>query len=163
MNISALPMGCASNERLLGRHGFDPNVPNIARRYNFWLGGKDDFAAARETAARLLEAVPDAAVAARENRPFLNRAVRYLAGEAGIRQFLEIGAGLPSAHAVHEIVHGLVPPPAVVYTDNDPVVIRHADALISGTPGVAAIQGPALGPAPFYAGIGRKASPGRPQ
>jgi hypothetical protein len=114
--------------------------PNVARIYDCLLGGKDNFAADREAAARLLQAVPRAAVAARENRAFLNRAVRYLAGEAGIRQFLDIGAGLPTARAVHEIVHGLVPPPMVVYADHDPVVIRHADALIGGAPGAAAID-----------------------
>jgi hypothetical protein len=125
---------------LLMRQDFDPTVPNVARIYDWLLGGKDNFAADREAAARLLEAVPGAAVAARENRAFLNRAVRFLAAAAGVRQFLDIGAGLPTARAVHEIVHGLVPPPVVVYADNDPVVIRHADALISGRPGVAAIQ-----------------------
>jgi hypothetical protein len=136
----AVHPGHASTARLLRRHDFDPTVPNVARIYDTLLGGKDNFAADREAAARLLEAVPQAAVAARENRAFLNRAVRYLAHEAGIRQFLDIGAGLPAARAVHEIVHGLVPPPVVVYADNDPVVIRHADALISGRPGVAAIH-----------------------
>jgi hypothetical protein len=128
------------SERVLSRRDFDPNVPNVARIYDCLMGGKDNFAADRQAAARLLEAVPGAALAARENRAFLHRAVRYLAHEAGIRQFLDIGAGLPAARAVHEIVHGLVPPPVVVYADNDPVVIRHADALISGRPGVAAIQ-----------------------
>jgi hypothetical protein len=126
--------------QLLRQHDFDPAVPNVARIYDCLMGGKDNFAADRRAAAKLLEAVPGAAVAARENRAFLHRAVRYLAGDAGIRQFLDIGAGLPAARAVHEIVHGLVPPPAVVYADNDPLVIRHADALISGAPGVAAIQ-----------------------
>ena len=126
--------------QMLRRHDFDPDVPNVARIYDCLIGGKDNFAADRQAAAKLLEAVPGAAVAARENRAFLHRAVRYLAHEAGIRQFLDIGAGLPTARAVHEIVHGLVPPPVVVYADNDPVVIRHADALISGAPGVAAIQ-----------------------
>jgi hypothetical protein len=126
--------------QLLTRHGFDPNVPNVARIYDWLLGGKDNFAADRLAAAKLLDAVPGAAVAARENRAFLNRVVRYLAGEAGIGQFLDIGAGLPAARAVHEIVNGLAPPSIVVYVDNDPVVIRHADALVSGRPGVAAIQ-----------------------
>jgi hypothetical protein len=125
---------------VLSQRDFDPNVPNVARIYDFLIGGKDNFVADREAAARLLEAVPGAAVAARENRAFLHRAVRYLACEAEIRQFLDIGAGLPAARAVHEIVHGLVPPPVVVYADNDPVVIRHADALISGAPGATAIQ-----------------------
>jgi S-adenosyl methyltransferase len=120
--------------------GFDPNIPNIARVYDCLLGGKDNFAADRQAAARLLEAVPGAAVAARENRAFLGRAVRFLAEEAGIRQFLDIGAGLPSARAVHEIVRGCVPMARVVYADHDPVVIRHVDALIGGALNVAAVQ-----------------------
>src|SRR5580700_4979133 len=129
-----------SNSEQLMRRDFDPRVPNVARIYNWLLGGKDNFAADRRAAAKLLDAVPHAAVAARENRAFLHRAVRFLANEAGIRQFVDIGAGLPTARAVHEIIHGLVPPPVVVYADNDPVVIRHAEALVGGAPGAAAIQ-----------------------
>jgi S-adenosyl methyltransferase len=129
-----------SNSEQLMRRDFDPHVPNVARIYNWLLGGKDNFAADRRAAAKLLDAVPHAAMAARENRAFLHRAVRFLADEAGIRQFLDIGAGLPTARAVHEIIHGLVPPPVVVYADNDPVVIRHAEALTGGTPRAAAIQ-----------------------
>jgi len=124
----------------LMRRDFDPNVPNVARIYNWLLGGKDNFAADRRAAAKLLDAVPHAAVAARENRAFLHRAVRFLADEAGIRQFLDIGAGLPTSSAVHEIIHGAVPLPVVVYADNDPVVIRHAETLTGGAAGVAAIQ-----------------------
>jgi S-adenosyl methyltransferase len=115
------------------RRDFDPDVPNVARIYDCLLGGKDNFAADREAAAKLLDAVPGAAVAARENRAFLGRAVRFLAEEAGIRQFLDIGAGLPSACAVHEIVRGCVPIPRVVYADHDPMVVRHADALLGGS------------------------------
>jgi hypothetical protein len=119
---------------------FDPNIANVARVYDYLLGGKDNFAADREAAAKLLAAVPSAAVAARENRAFLGRAVRFLAEEAGIRQFLDIGAGLPSASSVHEIIHGCVPMPQVVYADYDPVVIRHAEAMLGGAPGVAVVQ-----------------------
>jgi hypothetical protein len=114
-----------------GRFTFD--VPNVARIYDRLLGGKDNFAADRQAAAKLLEAVPGAAVAARENRAFLGRAVRFLAEEAGICQFLDIGAGLPTARAVHEIVRGAVPMPRVVYADHDPVVVRHAEALLGGS------------------------------
>jgi hypothetical protein len=124
---------------LLLRQHFDPTVPNVARIYDHLLGGKDNFAADRQAAARLLEAVPDAAVAARENRAFLGRAVRFLADEAGVRQFLDIGAGLPTARAVHEIVTGCVPPARVLYVDNDPVVVRHAEALAGGLLGADAI------------------------
>jgi S-adenosyl methyltransferase len=120
---------------------FSVDVPNVARVYNCLLGGKDNFAADREAAARLLDAVPGAAIAARENRAFLGRAVRFLAEEAGVRQFLDIGAGLPAARSVHEIVRGAVPMPQVVYVDCDPVVIRHAEAMLGGVPGVAVVRG----------------------
>ena len=120
--------------------GLDVSTANVARVYDCLLGGKDNFAADREAAAKLLAAVPGAAVAARENRAFLGRAVRFLADEAGIRQFLDIGAGLPSASSVHEIVHGCVPMARVVYADYDPVVLRHADAMIGGALGVAVVQ-----------------------
>jgi hypothetical protein len=120
--------------------GFNPTVPNVARVYDCLLGGKDNYAADRHAAARLLAAVPGAAQAARDNRAFLSRAVRFLARDAGIRQFLDIGAGLPAGGAVHEIVHGAVPLAHVVYADYDPVVLRHAEALISDAPGVAAVR-----------------------
>jgi S-adenosyl methyltransferase len=125
--------GHASSGPLLTRRDFDPYVPNVARIYDVLLGGKDNFAADRQATARLLEAVPGAAVAARENRAFLGRAVRFLAEEAGIRQFLDIGAGLPTGRAVHEIEHGAVPMPRVVYADYDPVVVRHAEAILGGS------------------------------
>jgi hypothetical protein len=112
---------------------FTVDIPNVARVYDVLLGGKDNFAADRQAAARLLEVVPGAAVAARENRAFLGRAVRFLAEEAGVSQFLDIGAGLPSALAVHEIVRGAVPTPRVMYADCDPVVVRHAEALLGGS------------------------------
>jgi hypothetical protein len=110
----------ANNGQLFTGHDFDPNIPNVARVYDVLLGGKDNFSADREAAAKLLAAVPGAGVAARENRAFLGRAVRFLAEEAGVRQFLDIGAGLPTARAVHEIVAGCVPMPQVVYADYDP-------------------------------------------
>jgi hypothetical protein len=125
---AALPLA-----RSLMRRDFDPTVPNVARVYDWLLGGKDNFAADRDAAAKLLDAVPGAAVAACENRAFLGRAVRFLACEAGIRQFLDIGTGLPTGGSVHEIVHGVVPMPHVVYADYDPVVVRHAEALLGGS------------------------------
>jgi hypothetical protein len=123
-----------------GPPGLDVTTANVARVYDCLLGGKDNFAADRQVAARLLEAVPGAAVAARENRAFLSRAVRFLAEEAGVRQFLDLGAGLPTARAVHEIVAGCVPSPRVVYVDNDPVVVRHAEALAGRVLGVDTIR-----------------------
>jgi hypothetical protein len=125
---------------LLQQH-FDATVPNVARVYDALLGGKDNFAADREAAAKLVEAVPGAAVAARENRAFLGRAVRFLAEDAGVCQFLDIGAGLPTACAVHEIVRGSVPLPRVVYADNDPMVVRHAEAILGGSLTAAVVRG----------------------
>jgi hypothetical protein len=103
----------------LAQPGLDVSVPNVARVYDVLLGGKENFPADRQTAAKLLAAVPEAAVAARENRAFLGRAVRFLYQEAGIRQFLDIGAGLPAAGSVHEMTEGAVPPARVVYADHD--------------------------------------------
>jgi S-adenosyl methyltransferase len=123
----------AGSDRLFMQPDFNPTVANVARVYDCLLGGKDNFAADRQAAARLLDAVPGAAVAARENRAFLGRAVRFLAEDAGICQFLDIGAGLPSARAVHEIVRGNVPMPRVVYADCEPMVVRHAEALLGGS------------------------------
>jgi hypothetical protein len=97
---AAAPIGRASSGRLLLRRDFDPTVPNVARVYDHLLGGKDNFAADRKAAARLLEAVPGAAVAAQENRAFLGRAVRFLAEEAGICQFLDLGAGMCASYCV---------------------------------------------------------------
>jgi S-adenosyl methyltransferase len=109
---------------------FDTSVPNVARIYNYLLGGKDNFAADRAAAAKVLEIEPGAAAAARQNRDFLRRTVRFLAGEAGIGQFLDIGAGLPAAGSVHEVAQALAPASRIVYVDNDPVVLSHARALL---------------------------------
>jgi hypothetical protein len=131
MNNPHAALPCA---RLLMRRDFDPTVPNVARVYDVLLGGKDNFAADRQAAAKLLEAVPGAAVAARENRAFLGRAVRFLAREAGICQFLDLGTGLPTAGSVHEIAQADDPRQVrVVYADYDPVVVRHAEALLGGS------------------------------
>jgi S-adenosyl methyltransferase len=113
---------------------FAVDVPNVARVYDVLLGGKDNFAADRQAAARLLDAVPGAAVAARENRAFLARAVRYLVDEAGICQFLDIGTGLPTGGSVHEVAQVDDPRQVrVVYADCDPVVVRHAEALLGSS------------------------------
>ena len=114
--------------------GIDLSVPHSARMYDYYLGGKDNFAADRETAERSLKSWPGGRTAARENRAFLGRAVRYLAGEAGIRQFLDIGTGLPSANNVHEVAQRISPDAHVVYADNDPIVLAHAEALLASDP-----------------------------
>ncbi|WP_067821174.1 SAM-dependent methyltransferase [Actinomadura kijaniata] len=112
--------------------GIDPSQAHPARRYNYWLGGKDNFAADRASAATVAEAFPTVHLSAIENRRFMQRAVTYLARDAGMRQFLDIGTGLPSAGNVHEIVQEIAPEARVVYVDNDPVVLVHARALLTG-------------------------------
>jgi hypothetical protein len=102
--------------------------------YDYYLGGKDNFAIDRETAERGLQIRPNVRTAARENRKFLARAVRYLAAEAGIRQFLDIGTGLPSANNTHEVAQRIAPDSRVVYADNDPLVLAHARALLNSAP-----------------------------
>ncbi len=118
--------------------GLDVTVPNVARIYDYLLSGKDNFEADREAARRLLMAVPGAARAARANRAFLARAVQFLAYEAGIRQFLDIGTGLPTGVNVHEIAQVANPQAHVVYSDIDPMVVVHANALLANSLTVAA-------------------------
>jgi hypothetical protein len=110
----------------------DTSVPNIARMYDYWLGGKDNFAADREAADRMAQAIPQLPWLARENRGFLQRAVGFCARE-GVTQFLDIGSGLPTNRNVHEVAQHVNADSRVVYADNDPVVVAHARALLSGT------------------------------
>jgi hypothetical protein len=113
---------------------FDTSVAHVARVYNYWLGGKDNFAADREAAEQAMAAFPGIALSARANRAFLRRAVTYLAGQAGIGQFLDIGTGIPSANNTHEVAQATVASTRIVYVDNDPVVLAHARALLTSTP-----------------------------
>jgi hypothetical protein len=112
----------------------DTGVAHPARRYNYWLGGKDNFAADRESGDLLAQSYPAARIAARANRAFLRRAVTYLAGEAGLRQFLDVGTGLPTADNTHEVAQRVAPASRIVYVDNDPMVMAHARALLTSTP-----------------------------
>lgn len=112
----------------------DVSKPHPARIYDYLLGGKDHFQADRETAEKAIQNWPGVRAAVRENRAFLGRAVRYLAREAGIRQFLDIGTGLPSANNVHEVAQSIAPESRVVYVDNDPIVLVHARSLLTSTP-----------------------------
>jgi SAM-dependent methyltransferase len=112
----------------------DTAKPHPARIYDYFIGGQNHFAADRETAAEILRKSPAAHIAARENRSFLGRAVRYLTAEAGIRQFLDIGAGLPTTDNVHEVAQRTAPSARVVYVDNDPLVFAHARALLVSAP-----------------------------
>ncbi len=113
---------------------FDPSVPNPARMWNYWLGGKDNFAADREAAERVLEAMPSLPLIARAARLFLIDAVHQLATEHGIRQFLDIGTGLPTADNTHDVAQRAAPESRIVYVDYDPVVLTHAQALLTSSP-----------------------------
>jgi hypothetical protein len=128
-------------ERLAATPGLDTldiSVAHPARVYDAWLGGKDHFAVDRAVAEQVTHANPGIVPAVRSNRAFMARVVRYLAGEAGVRQFLDLGTGLPSASNVHEVAQGVAPGARVVYVDNDPIVLVHARALLTGTPGTVA-------------------------
>ena len=114
--------------------GLDTSVPHIARVYDYWLGGKDNFAADRAAAEQVIAAFPDILASVRAQRAFLGRAVHYLVTEAGLRQFLDIGTGLPSANNTHEVAQWAVPESRVVYVDNDPIVLLHAQALLTSSP-----------------------------
>ncbi|WP_049571130.1 SAM-dependent methyltransferase [Nonomuraea sp. SBT364] len=107
-------------------------VPSPARIYDLWLGGKDNYEIDRIVSEQILQAVPELPVLARTNREFLGRAVRHMAGEAGIRQFLDIGTGIPTANNTHQVAQSVDPSCRVVYVDNDPVVLVHARALLQG-------------------------------
>jgi hypothetical protein len=118
---------------------FDTSVPNVARIYDYILGGKDNYAADRKAAEELLRVLPDVEVACRENRDFLRRAVRFVAGQ-GVRQFIDIGSGLPTAENTHQVAQAVSPESKVVYVDYDPVVVTHARALLEPRPNVAVLD-----------------------
>ncbi|MCK2217820.1 SAM-dependent methyltransferase [Actinomadura sp. ATCC 31491] len=124
--------------------GINPNVPSVARMYDYYLGGRDNFAADREAAEKMIELGRrlgnDAREIALANRAFLGRAVRLLA-EAGVRQFVDIGAGLPTQDNVHQVARRHGPGSRVVYVDNDPIVLTHARALLARDPDVLAVEG----------------------
>jgi hypothetical protein len=109
------------------------SVPHIARVYNYWLGGKDHFAADRELAEKFIAADPKVIAGVRANRAFLGRAVHFLAAEAGIRQFLDIGTGIPTASNTHEVAQHAAPDSRVVYVDNDGIVAALMDAVPPGS------------------------------
>jgi hypothetical protein len=114
--------------------GIDTTRMHPARRYDYLLGGKDNFSADRENAEMLTRVFPAARITALENRKFLRRVVTMLAAEAGIRQFLDIGTGLPTKPNVHQLAQGVAPDARVVYVDNDPIVLAHARALLTSAP-----------------------------
>jgi hypothetical protein len=112
----------------------DTTVPQTARIWNYWLGGKDNYEVDRQVGDDILKVIPDMAAMARATRQFLIRAVRHLAGEAGIRQFLDIGTGLPTVDNTHEVAQAVAPDARIVYVDNDPLVLAHARALLTSSP-----------------------------
>jgi hypothetical protein len=112
----------------------DSSTAHIARVYDYWLGGKDNFAVDREVGDKVLDIHPQTALSVRANRGFLARVVRYLAAKEGIRQFLDVGTGLPSANNTHEVAQSVAPESRVVYVDNDPIVLVHARALLTSSP-----------------------------
>jgi voltage-gated potassium channel Kch len=112
---------------------FDPSVAHPARVYAYWLGGKDHYPADRRAAEEVIRRRPQVVAGARANRAFLARVVRYLAAERGIRQFLDIGTGLPAPASTHEVAQAIAPDSRVVYVDNDPLVLTHARALLTSS------------------------------
>ncbi len=116
---------------------FRPDIPSTARIYDYYLGGKDNYPADRAAAEHIIASMPNGVVrtAAVQNRKFLMRAVRHLTADLGIRQFLDIGTGLPTMNSVHQVAQSIAPDSRVVYVDNDPVVLAHARDMLHGLPG----------------------------
>jgi S-adenosyl methyltransferase len=114
--------------------GIDTTVPHSARIWNYWLGGKDNYEVDRAAGDQFSAIYPGIVDIARADRAFLGRVVRYLAGEAGVRQFLDVGTGLPTADNTHEVAQRVAPESQVVYVDNDPLVLVHARALLTSSP-----------------------------
>ena len=121
-------------ERGLAARGIDTTTPNVARIYDYLLGGKDNFAADREAAEQAMRINPDIVPTVRANRAFGARTTGYLVGQAGLRQFLDIGAGMPASNNIHEVAQSIAPESRIVYVDHDPIVLTHARALLSSVP-----------------------------
>jgi len=127
--------------------GFDPSRPHIARVYDYLLGGKDNFEADRAAGDQIIASLPAVQVGVRAQRAVLGRVVRYLVGEAGVRQLIDIGSGLPTAENVHEIAQRIDPATRVIYVDNDPVVLTHARALLAPNDATIVAEGDLRDPA----------------
>jgi hypothetical protein len=136
---------------------FDTTVAHPARVYDYWLGGKDNYQADRDAAEQVVKVMPSILPGVRANRAFLRRAVEYLAGEAGIRQFLDVGTGLPTAQNTHEVAQSIAPESRIVYVDNDPIVLAHARALLASSPqgATAYIEADARNPETILAAAGQ--------
>jgi S-adenosyl methyltransferase len=120
---------------------FDASAPNVARMYDYWLGGKDNYEADREAADRITALIPEAPAVCCQNRAFLERVVRFLVADAGIRQIIDIGSGLPTMSNTHQIAQAAAPGTRVMYADNDLVVVNHAAALLADEETVIAVDG----------------------
>jgi hypothetical protein len=128
------------------RETFRPDIPSAARIYDYLLGGKDNYPADRAVGESMIAQLPNVRLAVEWNRAFLRRVVRYLVGEAGIRQIIDIGAGMPTAGPTHEIARQACPAAKVVYVDHDPVVLAHARSMLHGVPNTAIIRQDLLKP-----------------
>src|SRR3954452_10188145 len=142
----------------------DTNVPQTARIWNYWLGGKDNFAVDRQVGDQIRQAFPQIVENARASRAFLVRSVTYVAAEAGIRQFLDVGTGLPTADNTHEVAQRIAPESRIVYVDFDPLVLVHARALLTSCPeGVTQyVDADVHDPAAVLAGAARSLDLSRP-
>ena len=156
--------GPAAGQRAGGGPVLDTSTAHPARVYDYWLGGKDNFAADREAGQQALKAYPQLAEAVRSNRAFLARAVGFLTGPAGVRQFLDIGTGIPSADNTHEVAQREAPDSRIVYVDNDPIVLLHAQTLLRSTAAGACdyIQADLRDPARILSEAGRTLDFGQP-
>ena len=134
--------------------GIDTTKANVARVYDYWLGGDHNFQADRDLARTIIALDPNIRTTMRANRAFLGRVVRFLAGQAGIRQFLDIGSGIPTENAVHQVAQETAPGSRVVYVDNDEVAVAHSRLLLDGNPDAAVIQGDLQEPAKILADPG---------
>ncbi len=132
------PVPCAASDPVVKL--FDVSVPNVARIYDYMLGGKDNFQSDRDAAEKLMKFLPDAQLACHHNRRYLRRVVHFLVGGCGIRQIIDIGAGLPTQGNVHQVAQEAAPATRVVYVDYDSVVVRHAEALLAENERVGVVQ-----------------------
>jgi len=131
--------------------GVDTTKANVARVYDYWLGGDHNFQADRDLARTIIALDPNFRAVARANRAFLGRAVRFLAGEAGIRQFLDIGAGIPTVNSVHQVAQGIAPGSRVVYVDSDDVAVAHSRLMLQDDPDATVVQADLRDPAKILA------------
>ncbi|WP_438803228.1 SAM-dependent methyltransferase [Frankia gtarii] len=134
LDSAVRPDGAGTDRPAAAGLALRTDQPHSARMYDYYLGGKDNFQADRDAAEQAIIAFPNARIAARQNRAFMTRATRFLAGEAGVRQFLDIGTGIPTSPNLHEVAQDIAPDTRVVYADNDPIVLTHARALLTSTP-----------------------------